>query len=204
MPTDHNTPRYEQTRDAWRNIWTHTDFERESKTLLYKRAQAVINTYLPYLDRTAPNLEAGCGMGQVVYYLAQRGYPMIGVDYAPEAVTMAREFHPELRLHVGDVHNLPYPSNTFGSYLSFGVLEHFEQGPDAALIEALRVLRPGGALIITIPHPNFVEGLRDGVNRLFPARLEQVGPRAAYYERTYTHTELADHIRRAGFTIRLE
>src|SRR5258708_5703805 len=204
MPQDLNTTRYEQTRQAWRNIWTDTDFDRELNTLSYARAQAIIDAYLPYLDRSAPNLEAGSGMGQVVYYFGQRGYPMIGVDYAPEALIAVRRIHPELALHMGDVHNLPYASNFFGSYLSFGVLEHFEQGPDAALAEAFRVLRPGGALIITIPHPNFVEGLRDRVNRMFPARLEKIGQRAEYYERTYTHVELADHIPRAGFSIRLE
>ncbi len=194
---------YEKTRQAWRDIWTEANFDRELQSLDYARSQEIINAYLPYLDRSALNLEAGSGLGQVVYYLQQRGYPMVGLDYAPEALIIARESHPELALHVGDVHHLPYPSNYFGSYLSFGVLEHFEQGPDAALAEAFRVLRLGGALIITIPHPNFVEGLRNTINRLDPSRLEKIGHRAEYYERTYAHADLTSHIQRAGFEIAL-
>lgn len=194
---------YEKTRQAWRDIWAGTDFDRELKTLDYARAQETINAYLPYLDRTAPILEAGCGMGHIVYYLRQRGCPVIGVDYAPEAVKPTLACFPDLPLYVGDVHHLPYPSNFFGGYLSFGVVEHFEQGPGQALAEAYRVLRPGGTLVLTVPHPNFVESLRDTVNRLFPARLERLGPRAEYYEHTFHHDELFEHVAAAGFKVAL-
>jgi SAM-dependent methyltransferase len=190
---------YEHTRQAWRDIWTETDFDRELKTLAYRRTQRLMDIYLPYLDRTAPLLEAGCGMGQIVYYLRQRGYQAIGIDYAPEAVQATRRRFPDLPLYVGDVHCLPFPSHSLSGYLSFGVVEHFEQGPADALAEAFRVLRPGGVLILTVPHPNFVEGMRSVVNRLFPARLERLGPRAEYYERTFHHDELFQHVTAAGF-----
>ncbi len=194
----HN-PTYEQTRQAWRDIWTETDFDRELKALAYSRTQRLLDLYIPYLDREALSLEAGCGMGQVVYYLRQRGYRAIGVDYAPEAVQPVHARYPDLPLYVGDVHHLPFPSNFFGGYLSFGVVEHFEQGPAEALAEAYRVLRPGGVLILTVPHPNFVEGMRNMMNRLFPARLQHLGPRAEYYERTFHHDELFAHVNAAGF-----
>jgi SAM-dependent methyltransferase len=192
---------YEDTRHAWRNIWAGTDFDRELQTLDYPRAQHTINLYTPYLDRTIPNLEAGCGLAQVVYRLRQRGYPVIGLDYAPEGIGPAKARFPELPLQLGDVHHLPYPANYFGSYLSFGVVEHFEQGPEPALAEAYRVLRPGGHLVLTVPTPNFVEMLRDTLNRLFPARLAKVGQRADYYERTFTHHELETHVKNVGFKI---
>lgn len=196
------TSLYDQTRQAWRDIWDHTDFDRELRTLSYTRTQEVMNAYLPYLDRTTPILEAGCGMGQIVYYMRQRGYAAVGLDYAPEAVKPTKALFPDLPLHVGDVHKLPYPTNSLGGYLSFGVVEHFEQGPQAALAEAFRVLRPGGILVLTVPHPNFVEAMRDTVNRVFPSRLERLGPRADYYERTYNHRELTDHVRGVGFQIK--
>lgn len=195
-------PTYEQTRQAWRDIWTKTEFDRELRTLDYRRSQQLINTYLPYLDKAAPILEAGCGPAHLVYYFRERGYNMLGADYAPEALIPTHARFPAIPLHIADVHHLPYPTNIFGGYLSFGVVEHFEHGPAAVLAEAHRVLRPGGILVLTVPHPNFVEGLRNTVNRLFPARLAKVGPRAEYYETTYTHRQLAQYVTDAGFNIK--
>jgi SAM-dependent methyltransferase len=192
---------YKQTRQAWRDIWSETDFERELRTLEYRRAQELMNIYMPFLDQSAPILEAGCGMGQIVYYLRQRHYRAIGLDYAPEAIEPTVQRFPGLPLYVGDVHHLPFAPDFFGGYLSFGVVEHFEQGPGAALDEAYRVLRPGGTLVLTVPHPNFVENVRNAVNRLFPERLERLGTRADYYERTFHHDELSQHVAAAGFEV---
>jgi SAM-dependent methyltransferase len=190
---------YAETRQAWRDIWIGTEFDNELKSLEYRRSQEVLQTYLPFLDRNLPVLEAGCGPAHVVYYLKQHGYRAIGVDYAPEALVTTHERFPDLPLHMGDVHNLPYASNTFGAVLSFGVVEHFEHGPDLALRESHRVLAKNGKLVITVPHPQFVESLYIFKQKLFPSKVA----RAGYYERTYTHDELANHVRNAGFKIEL-
>ncbi|MCS6870500.1 MAG: class I SAM-dependent methyltransferase [Anaerolineae bacterium] len=191
---------YEQTRQAWRNIWQETDFARELATLDYPRARELLNLYLPYLDRTLPVLEAGCGPGHVVYHLRQHGYAALGLDYAPEALLPTRAQFPDLPLHLGDVHHLPYAANSFGAYLSFGVVEHFEEGPVGALREAFRVLKPKGILVLTTPTPNFVDALRKLADRLISARRSRP-PRAEYYETAYTGAQLAEFCRSVGFCV---
>jgi SAM-dependent methyltransferase len=179
---------YDATRQAWRDIWiNNADFERELATLDYVRSQELIHAYLPYLSRDTVILEAGCGLGHVVYYLRQCGYHVIGVDYAAEALQPEIIHKLQLPVTVADVHHLPYADNSLGGYLSFGVVEHFEAGPEPALREAFRVLKPGGALVLTVPHPNFVEASRAVVNRLIPGRLARVGKRAEYFETEYDH-----------------
>lgn len=194
-----DTTVYKQTRQAWRDIWIGTDFDRERQSLDYPRAQELFALYLPFLRQDTPILEAGCGPGHIVQYLGDQGYRALGLDYAPEALQATREQYPALPFNVGDVHCLPYKSNSFGGYLSFGVVEHFEHGPDAALREAFRVLVPGGVLVITVPHPQLVESLYKLRQRIAPAAV----PRAGYYERTYRHQELSAHVQGAGFDLAL-
>ena len=203
MSMPQTDPTYNQTRQAWRDIWSSTEFDRELKALNYERGQEVIKYYLPYLNRDLPVLEAGCGPGHVVYYLQERGYKVFGLDYAPEALQSTVSRFPSLPLQLGDVHYLPYKANTFGAYLSFGVVEHFVQGPLPTLREAYRVLRPSGVLVLTVPHPQLVESLYQLSKRVFRTHYEKLGARAVYYERTYPHLELISCVREAGFTIDL-
>lgn len=200
---DLNTPTYEKTRRAWREIWTGTAFGRELATLDYPRARQLLDLYMPWLPKDArtPILEAGCGPGHVVYYLRQQGFAALGLDYAPEALSPTRILHPDLPLHAGDVHQLPYPAEAFGAYLSFGVVEHFEQGPAQALAEAARVLRPGGILVLSTPTPNFVEALLRLRSRLVPGRMARQAARAEYFETQYTPRALAGFVRDAGFDV---
>jgi len=184
-----NSARYAQTRQAWRDIWISTDFDRELRSLDYPHAQRMLRHYVPDLPRDAPILEAGGGPAHIVYYLRQRGYPIIGLDYALEALSATHHSLPDLPLLVGDVHALPYVTNSLGAYLSFGVVEHFEQGLRPALTEAFRALRLGGVLVLTVPHSQIVEMLYQIRQRIAPAPIQ----------RAYDHRELADHVRSVGF-----
>jgi SAM-dependent methyltransferase len=51
---------------------------------------------------------------------------------------------------VGDAENLPFPDHHFDVVFSNQVLEHVVD-PKRALQEAVRVLRPGGRLILSVP-----------------------------------------------------
>ncbi len=189
---------YDTTRQTWEDIWEGASVETELDTLRYSRARQTIARYERYLDRDGIILEAGCGLAAVVIYLREKGFRVIGLDYAVNALRKAHAFDPTLPLCAGDVHALPYASGSLAAYLSFGVLEHFPHGMGPALREAARVLRPGGILVLTIPYPNLVWKLSQLRRRLQGAsRLNQED----FYESTYTQHDLVREAQAAGFDI---
>ncbi len=194
--------RYDSTRQAWENIWADASMAVELEAVQYERAQATIRAYLPYLAKDDRHLEAGSGLSAVVITLREKGYRVQGLDYAIKALLESRRYDPELPLAAGDVHHLPYRDNCFGSYLSFGVLEHFERGMLPALMEAYRVIKPGGVLVLTIPYPNIV-------HRAVQLKRSLAGASQltddAFYESAYTRRQLVEAVSQAGFSVlRLE
>jgi len=191
--------RYDSTRESWENIWDGATVELELEAIQYARAQETLNAYLPFLAKDEPLLEAGSGLGAVAITLKEKGYNIIGLDYAVNALQTVQEYEPSLTQVGGDVHALPYGDNSLAAYLSFGVLEHFEHGMTPALEEAYRVLRPGGILVLTIPYPNIV-------HRFVKWKREQSGETVLndddFYESTYTREDMVRIPRDVGFHIR--
>jgi ubiquinone/menaquinone biosynthesis C-methylase UbiE len=188
---------YDSTRKAWENIWDGSSVEVELQTASYRRAIKSRSLYLPYLSKDDVILEAGSGLSSVLVGLLEMGYDVIGLDYAVNALQLSRQHTPSLNLSGGDVHALPFPDNSLGAYLSFGVLEHFEHGMNGALKEAYRVLKPGGIAVITIPYPNLVW-------KLAQWRRKQQGKERIsedFYESTYTQHELTRELQAVGFKI---
>lgn len=192
------TTRYDTTRAAWEDIWEQASVEAELKSVRYPRSMATIQAYLPYLPKDKIILEAGSGLSAVVITLREMGYPVVGMDYALNALHISRRYDPSLALFGGDVHRLPCADHSVGAYLSFGVLEHFEHGMGPALREAYRVVAPGGTLILTIPYPNIVY-------RVIAWRRHWQGASTLndddFYESAYTHVQLVNEAEAVGFRV---
>ena len=105
-------------------------------------------------------LEAGCGLGQYVLGLGALGFDCEGIDYAAETVGAVKALLPDLPIRVGDITAIDAPDAAYCGYISLGVIEHFRDGPDAALCEARRVLAPGGVAIISVPCFNALRRLK--------------------------------------------
>jgi ubiquinone/menaquinone biosynthesis C-methylase UbiE len=91
-------------------------------------------------------LEVGCGRGHLVKALRADGVDAVGVDLNPEAVTHAVTEG----LSQMDATALRYPDATFDAVVSMHAIEHIPD-LDAALAEMVRVVRPGGALVLVYP-----------------------------------------------------
>lgn len=96
-------------------------------------------------------VDAGCGSGRHSAHLAELGHAVIGVDASPEMLAFARERVPGGDFRTGDVRALPVADDIADVVVCALAISHL---PDlAAVAELARVLRPGGTLVLSNPHP---------------------------------------------------
>jgi len=179
--------------DQFQDEWLTSDFDKKLKDMKNEKKE-IIQVIKKYFTKNDYLLEAGCGMGQVVKYYHDMGWNIRGVDFAEQAIEKIKEFDSALKVDYGDCTDLPYADNTFDGYLSFGVIEHMEEGPDAFLKEAYRVLKPTGKALITVPNQeNFA------YFKIYkPEIIKQF---TEFFEYGFTRQEFIDALERNGFKV---
>jgi O-antigen chain-terminating methyltransferase len=116
--------------------------------------QSRVERYLPELTGRAPVLDLGCGRGEALEALRQRGVAARGVDRSAEMVRRCRERGLDAT-HADLVETLAaQEAGSLGAVVSFHVVEHLAAGEVDALVDlAWRALRPGGLLLLETPNP---------------------------------------------------
>ena len=96
-------------------------------------------------------LDAGCDTGFLSFELVSRGHHVTGVDFAPAMIAEARRKAAEhglsVRFEEADAERLPFPPGSFDLAISRHLLWTLPH-PAAAIDEWMRVLRPGGRLVV--------------------------------------------------------
>ncbi len=97
-------------------------------------------------------LDIGCGEGALARLLLRGGLAVTGIDPAPDAVAAAQETAPEAWFTVAGAEALPFDPGSFDACIFLNSLHHVPVPlMGQALREALRVLRPGGEVIVIEP-----------------------------------------------------
>jgi SAM-dependent methyltransferase len=151
-----------------------------------ERNRLICWALMKYFPLAGSFAEVGCGTG-VVLGAIERKFPelkLIGLDYFPEALAIARRRLRRTELQLGNILDLPF-SGELDAIGSFDVLEHI---PDdrAALANIRKSLKPGGGLILTVPQHRFLWSVADEIG---------------HHQRRYSRAELAGKVEAAGFRI---
>jgi ubiquinone/menaquinone biosynthesis C-methylase UbiE len=147
--------RVRETFDArsrsWQAGYSESDNFRNYNFLVRRRC--VLEMLLS--DKSAGRfLDAGCGTGDYLPALLERNLDVWCMDSSPGMIRAVKErFNgiPGLHIGAGDVEKMDYPDEFFDGVLCAGVLEYLSDD-DQALSEIGRVLKKGGAAVLTVPN----------------------------------------------------
>jgi ubiquinone/menaquinone biosynthesis C-methylase UbiE len=126
------------------------NFERWMSSYDVAQRIGLIKTWIPSEARMLSCLEVGCGTGRI----SEAIFDLVGeLTVADISEDLARKVGE--RLGVGwkeqDACNLQIPENTFDLVISSECIEHTPD-PRRALKEMVRVIKPGGTIIVTSPN----------------------------------------------------
>jgi SAM-dependent methyltransferase len=140
-------------------------------------------------------LEAGCGLGRFTVALHALGYRAEGLDWSAETIARLQQSFPAIPWHAGDVRHIDCADGAFDAVYLPGVCEHFEEGPEAILIEMRRVLRSDGIAVVSTPCFN------SWLQRHLERQAFSGDPCGEFYQYAFTPDGLALLLGRIGFDV---
>ncbi|MBV9941261.1 MAG: class I SAM-dependent methyltransferase [Solirubrobacterales bacterium] len=124
-------------------------------------------------------LDLGCGAGGFCRMAADAGALVTGIDSSAGMVEVARERVPEGMFQLGDTQVLSFDTDAFDVVTAFNSLQ-FTADPQASLVEARRVAKPGATVFIVVfgraEHVGQIAGWRALASLIPPRRSTSPGP----------------------------
>jgi SAM-dependent methyltransferase len=146
---------------------------RRPRLLSYVGRWGRARRWLP--DHALRVLDVGCSFAYgsaAIQAGGPTGRVVVGVERDPEHLATANVRFPWVTVLEGDATALPIPDAVADAVTMLDVVEHVDR-PEAAIAEARRAIRPGGVLVVSVPHRGLLQGL-DMLN--FQERLRRRRP----------------------------
>ncbi len=94
-------------------------------------------------------LDVATGPGYVAAAARARGADVIGLDFSPPQIALARATYPGIDFRQGDAEHLPFETGRFDAVVMGFCLLHLPNA-EGALADAFRVLAPGGRFAASV------------------------------------------------------
>jgi len=131
------------------------------------RVMAVQNAFSDWSGLTV--LDLGCGSGRYWPWLQGWGASVAGLDISAGSLKCNQPGRP---LMVASMSRLPLGDGLFDAVLMLETLQHLPR-PDLALAEAVRVLKPGGKMIVIDRNPLALNHRRPWLPNLLIKAIDQ-------------------------------
>lgn len=107
-------------------------------------------------------LDVGCGTGILLDLVDVEDY--VGFDISQGMVARAKSKHPDRNFFVGDMHDLTFSDNSFDTIVCLFGTFSYSLAPEQLFGELLRVLEPGGKMIIMPSSLRMEKRLKMGIS----------------------------------------
>jgi ubiquinone/menaquinone biosynthesis C-methylase UbiE len=156
-------------------------------------------------------LDVGCGTGNYALALAEKGFNVVGIDFASEMLKTARAKakrleHASLTFEQINLNRaLPFSAESFDHALCVLVLQVVHD-PSRFLCEIRRVLKPNGRFLVVVPalegarHEPGALHQRTTLPRWIFAKIKALASKSKRV-RKYTRDELSELVINAGFEV---
>lgn len=126
-------------------LWMRTGLKREAGDLRYMTLSH---------EPIGKLLDVGCGGGRFLNRMKKRGWQVEGSDFDDQATKkVTRKYG--IKTHVGDLSQCDLPTDYFDVITMSQTIEHLYD-PKATLRECLRILKPGGLLVMSTPNADSI------------------------------------------------
>ncbi|MEO1335461.1 MAG: class I SAM-dependent methyltransferase, partial [Myxococcota bacterium] len=148
QPTDaHLEALQQQTRSVYQRhaaAWDHQRSQHQMEQKWLDRAQS-------HVQPPGPVLDVGCGTGApIAAYFIERNYSIVGVDFAPAMLDVARRRWPEHWWLEVDMRTLAL-DQVFGAVVAWNSFFHLNAEEQRRVLPLLSAhVAPGGILLLTI------------------------------------------------------
>lgn len=166
-------------------------------------------------------LDLGCANGRFFEVVKNKNADFFGIDVSEKLINIAKEKYPEAKFRVASGLKLPFPENYFDKIYSISVIHNIPSKKFQLqyLVEAGRVLKPGGLLILRVwDFWSRKEGIRlflkyallkiigksqlDFKDIFLPWKNSRGGIATQRYFHCFTKNEIESLIKKAGFQIK--
>ena len=108
----------------------------------------------PRLEPRAEVLDLCCGSGEAAAPWLEAGFKVAGLDVSPLALSLAAQRHPSMERVEGLAEDPPLPDASFAAIQLSVALHEFPREERAQVLQqCLRLLKPGGWLVVVDLHP---------------------------------------------------
>ena len=138
---------FDDTAKNYAAAYEHT---RDLRSFIFQERKKIVFELFDVTHGTV--LDIGCGPAVHTDRLTQLGCTVYGVDVSEEMISIARSKQfPKTTFLIGTIERLPFEGAAFDAVLCSGVLEYLEN-TEAAIREIVRVTKPRGTVIVTVPN----------------------------------------------------